>query len=277
MRIEAVTICVDYHDYLQETLPFTLPHVDDLVVVTTPEDGRTQGVCQKFGVRCVKTRSFYQWGETFNKARGINYGLMNLRRDDWVLHIDSDVVLPARTRHFLNSSMLEPTKLYGMDRFDVRGRAAWDKYKASRYLQYEDSCRVTPPNEFQMGSRLLHGAYGNWVPIGFFQLWNPKASNIATYPDTADGSAEHTDVLHSLQWDREDRVLLPELIALHLTTDGETYGNNWKGRKAAAFTTKQEPYPLSKRKHHPKHPEPIRHPSPYGDHHPDPPQRRRED
>ena len=44
-RIEAVTVCVDYADYLEETLPFLLPHVDDLVVVTTPEDGRTrQGV-----------------------------------------------------------------------------------------------------------------------------------------------------------------------------------------------------------------------------------------
>ena len=35
-RLEAVTVCVDYADYLEETLPFLLPHVDDLVVITTP-------------------------------------------------------------------------------------------------------------------------------------------------------------------------------------------------------------------------------------------------
>ena len=40
MRIEAVCVCVDYADYLEEVLPFLLPHVDDMVVVTTPQPGR---------------------------------------------------------------------------------------------------------------------------------------------------------------------------------------------------------------------------------------------
>ena len=87
MRIEAVAICVDYADYLEETLPSLLPHVDDLVIVTTPEDSRTRRVCARHSVRCLPTRCFYRDGEAFNKARGINYGLANLKLDDWVLHI----------------------------------------------------------------------------------------------------------------------------------------------------------------------------------------------
>ena len=277
-KLEALVVCVDYSDFLAETIVFTLPHVDDMLVVTTPEDGRTQGVCHRFGVRCCKTRAFYQWGETFNKARGINYGLMNLTRDDWVIHLDADIVLPARTRHFLNTSMLEPTKLYGMDRFDIKGRDQWERHKASPYLQYQDSCRICPPNGHEMGTRLVHGAYGNWLPIGYCQLWNPKASGIAMYPDTADGSAEHTDVLHALQWDREDRALLPELIALHLTPkSGSPQCVNWKGRRSPSFTAKEEPFRLAPRKlgrHHPPCP-PEPPPGPYGPHHhhPEPPPR----
>ena len=91
-RLEAVVICVDYADYLAETLPFLLPHVDDVVVVTTPDDGRTHRVCKRHGVRFLPTRCFYREGEPFNKARGINYGLANLKLDGWVLHIDADIV-----------------------------------------------------------------------------------------------------------------------------------------------------------------------------------------
>ena len=101
-RLEAVTVCVDYADYLEEILPFLLPHVDDMVVVTTPDDGRTHRVCKRYGVRFLPTRCFYRDGEKFNKARGINYGLANLKLDGWVLHVDSDTVLPLRTRYMLH-------------------------------------------------------------------------------------------------------------------------------------------------------------------------------
>jgi hypothetical protein len=245
-RLEALTVCVDYADYLEETLPFLLPHVDDLVVVTTPDDGRTHRVCKRYGVRFLPTRCFYRDGEKFNKARGINYGLANLKLDGWVLHIDSDIVLPLRTRYMLKEMDLDPRKLYGCDRAHCVGRAAWDELKARPDVQYEWSCLVQPPRRCTLGARIAHMEYGGYCPIGFFQLWSPSGSGVTRYPRVGQGTAEHSDVLHAIQWEREDRVLIPELICLHLETkdkgDRRPMGQNWAGRTTPEFNRDETPY-----------------------------------
>lgn len=248
-RLEAVVICVDYADYLAETLPFLLPHVDDVVVVTTPGDGRTHRVCKRYGVRHLPTRCFYREGEVFNKARGINYGLSNLGLDDWVLHVDADIVLPSRTRYLLDHVDLDTSKLYGCDRVHCVGRAAWDDMKADPELQYEWSCLVRPPRRWSLGARIAHMEYGGYCPIGFFQLWNPSGSGVSRYPRVGQGTAEHSDVLHAIQWDRQDRGLIPELIGIHLETkakgDARSMGQNWSGRTTPEFTRDEPPYRVS--------------------------------
>jgi hypothetical protein len=248
-RLEAVVICVDYADYLTETLPFLLPHVDDVAVVTTPEDGRTHRVCKRHGVRFLPTRCFYRDGERFNKARGINYGLSNLKLDGWVLHVDADIVLPSRTRYMLANTDLDPRKLYGCDRVHCVGRAAWDDLKTDPEVQYEWGCLVKPPRRWTIGARIAHLEYGGYCPIGFFQLWNPSGSGVTRYPRVGQGTAEHSDVLHAIQWDRQDRCLIPELIGIHLETkdkgDGRPMGQNWSGRTTPEFTRDEPPYRVS--------------------------------
>jgi hypothetical protein len=263
VRIEAVTVCVNYADYLEETLAYTLPHVDDLVVVTVPQDGRTRGVCHRWGVRCLPTNCFTQWGDPFAKARGINYGLINIRQDGWVIHLDADIILPLRFRYMLNAAELNTKAVHGIDRFDVVGWDALQRWKHTGDLQYQNSCRTVPPNEFRMGSRFLHGAFAGYCPIGYFQMWCPRDSGIHRYPDIApDGSAEHCDVLHSLQWSREQRVLIPEVLALHLTDHADAaMGANWKGRQTPEFSGNGAAYSHSGRPA-PRPPGPWPHPEP---------------
>jgi hypothetical protein len=269
MRIEAVAVCVNYADYLAETLPFVLPHVDDMVIVTTPDDRRTIGLCHMHGVRCLPTKCFYQWGDKFNKARGINYGLAHLRQSDWILHIDADLALPSRTRWLLNCCCLEPTKIYGIDRVNIKGRAAWEAYKRNPDLQFVSSCRMEPPTQHEFGSRLVHVGHGGYCPIGFWQAWHPGGSGIARYPDTASDTAEHTDVLHAAQWSREDRVLIPEIVGMHLVTSGaskQAMGVNWKGRTSPEFSEEEGPYdpsPYPRPRPKPPHPHPGPHPEPH--------------
>ena len=91
--------------------------------------------------------------------------------------------------------------------------------------------------------------HGGYCPIGFFQLWSPSGSGVTRYPRVGQGTAEHSDVLHAIQWDRQDRCLIPELICIHLETkdkgDRRPMGQNWSGRTTPEFIREEPPYRVS--------------------------------
>jgi hypothetical protein len=47
--------------------------------------------------------------------------------------------------------------------------------------------------------------------------------------------AARTDVQFGLQWDRERRALVPELVVLHLESEDAGVGANWSGRTTRPF------------------------------------------
>lgn len=232
MKIEAIITCVNYSDFLEHTIPETLQHVDRLVVVTHPKDRATQILCAKFGVDCVATEIMHDDGDAFNKGKLVNYGLMHLKHDGWLLHIDADIVLPHRLRDMLARAKLDPSVLYGADRLNVKNYETWLKHKNSLVPQHRWRYLVHPHAEFPIGARLVHNSYG-FCPIGFFQLWHGSLNR--RYPETA-GSAEHSDVVFAVQWPREKRILLPEFFVYHLESDPNSkMGANWKGRTTKQF------------------------------------------
>ena len=130
MKIEAVVTCVDYADFLAETLPHNRNLFDKVVVVTSPEDKPTQRICEYWHVDCLSTDSFRsRWGE-FNKGAAINDGLARLAKTDWLVHMDADIVLPPLTRTLLEAAELDPSSIYGIDRHMVHGYEPWRKFMA---------------------------------------------------------------------------------------------------------------------------------------------------
>lgn len=234
MKLEGVTVSVDYGDLLAATLPFARSTFDRLVVVTAPHDKLTQRVCEYWHVRCVVTPAFYgeKPGE-FYKGRGINVGLEALDRDGWVLHLDSDIYLPPLTRPVLERSALDPEAVYGCDRMMCPSYAAWQEFLACPRLVHEAGVYVHA-NAFPLGTRLAPDGCGGHVAPGFFQAWNPAASGVHDYP--ADhGSAARSDVAHALRFKR--RLFLPDLVVTHLESAGglTPMGANWSGRKTPVF------------------------------------------
>lgn len=231
MYLEAVTTCVNYSDFLSHALTFNKRCFDRIVVVTKPSDKQTQRVCRFHHVECVETEEF---GKGFNKARAINFALTNvLSKKGWVVHLDSDIVLPVRTRDLIESAELCKSAIYGIDRMMCPSPEAWLNYISDGYPQYENNVFVhcTP---FPIGARIVKHEYGGYIPIGFFQMWKGAEYPERLYPEEHENAAR-TDMLFSLQWERKYRLLLPEVVGIHLGTKDQTNGANWNGRWTSPF------------------------------------------
>lgn len=240
-KIEAVTVSVGYADILEHTLPENIPYLERLVVVTHPDDKATQAVCRKYSVECVQSHIMHDEKDDFNKGKAIQVGLGHLKGIGWILHLDADVVLPHRFRDLFYRARPERHKLYGADRQNVYGWDKWCDHKHKRIPSHSQRYFIEPVKEWPMGARIIHEIYG-YCPIGYFQLWHHSMGR--SYP-THQGNAEHTDVLFAIQWERKDRVLLPEVIVAHLesNTGPIKMGTNWRGRKTPPFGPGHKPAP----------------------------------
>lgn len=241
--IEAVVTCVNYGDFLAQTLPFTINQVDRVVVVTSFDDVLTQQVCRKWSVEYVMTEAFYEKGEKFNKGSGINMGLQNLRQTGWIISMDADIVLPLTARNMLSKSNLHQDCIYGCHRHNVIGWKSWQKLKSKWHdePQFGYNYMVNTSEEYPVGATLVHKHYG-YAPIGYFQMWHSGWSRKyqLRYPDVQ-GSAENDDVQWALRWPRQQRVSLPTIRVYHLESECAKMGANWYGRTTKPFTADGKP------------------------------------
>ena len=240
MRIEAVTVCINYGDFLAVTAEWNRHLFDHWVVVTSPDDDVTREVCRQYQLQTLLTEEGYDSGGRFNKGALVERGLQMLSTEGWRWHLDADVVFPSHTRKQLELAHLDPAVIYGVDRIMVRSWNDWVRLRDSGYVSrpFDNPHEVRFPPGFEVGSRWVVPQSG-WVPIGFTQLWHASMEEwrrvrVRPYPGNH-GGASHTDVRHSLQWDRRRRQLLPELIAVHLESEHAEIGANWTGRTTAPF------------------------------------------
>lgn len=241
--IEAVTVCVDYADFLAETIPANRPHLDRWMIVTSPNDEATLDLCHRYSLEVVTTADFSRNGDPFNKGRGIERGLGMLAHDDWLLHLDADIALPYDFRVSLENADLDPECIYGVDRIMVQSWEEWQRLKGKGFLHRSWHCCVNP-NGYLTGVRWADVRYG-YVPIGFFQLWHRSVDHrhgirLRRYPDNHQ-SAARADVKFALQWDRRRRQLLPEVVVAHLESESAQTGKNWKKRLTKPFKPESKP------------------------------------
>jgi hypothetical protein len=162
-KLEAVTVCVGYSRFLDITLKENIRHFDNIVVVTTPDDHKTQELIDKYSgkVTCVTTNRFYSNKSIFNKGGGINEGLKRLKYNNFVCHIDCDIVLPDNFRSELKLDTLDSNVLYGCRRFFI------DKYQDWLY--------------FKNGEKNKDDFYGldlgGWG-CGYIQIWDMRSPKL---------------------------------------------------------------------------------------------------
>lgn len=133
LKIEAVTVCVGYGDFLEAVIPYNAPSFHRWIVVTTKADTETREVCRKNGIECLTTDEGHKTDE-FNKGRMIARALHHTSAEGWRLHIDADIVLPRTFLKSLKMAQLNEGKIYGCDRLMIKSYDAWKKFEATGYL-----------------------------------------------------------------------------------------------------------------------------------------------
>ena len=256
-RVEAVIVSVNYADFLAETLRENLPHLDHVVVVTAPDDEDTQRVCRRHSVQYMMSEEYLRDGASdipqeratvFNKGRMIRRGFDQIGGQDWILHLDADIVLPRSFRRLLDWAHLDPANIYGADRQDVIGWDTWQRLKthAGPWSNHSNENAHWFHPQLPMSSRWVSNVHG-YAPIGFFQLFHGSAliqggHHVRNYP-VSHGNAARSDVQFALQWDRRQRQVVPEMVVLHLSSEDATMGANWQGRTTATFSERPHPKP----------------------------------
>jgi len=155
--IRGILVCVEYDDLLEITLSRNLRHLDEVLVVTSPADLRTQELVRATPrARLHVTDAFYRQGAEFNKGLAIEEGFDVLGRKGWILVLDADILLPER--------VVWPTRyqewIYGARRHMLDDASQW-----SPTLDW---------NTLPLGS--------NPAVIGFFQLFHADAVAVMSRP-----------------------------------------------------------------------------------------------
>ena len=239
MKIEAITVCIGYDDFLAETIKCNAHLFDKWIIVTEPADHATQDLCAP-SIACNACSPPRKPATARSpKVDSSNVPLQHTSQDAWRLHLDADIALPAYFRKRLDDAHIDPDYIYGVDRLMVKSWQEWQNLLSSGYLlaQQSNPYCLTFPSNLPLGARWA--SHAGWVPIGFFQLWHASQDErngvrVKPYP-TNHGTACRTDVQHGLQWDRRKRALIPEIIAVHLESHASPNGTNWLGRKTKRF------------------------------------------
>lgn len=216
MKLQAVTICINYSDYLEVTAE-NRRHFDRWVVMTVKEDTRTRFVCDRYGIECRDSVHFHPRGAGFNvrwnKSPIINEGLDFLDPDVWYLLIDSDVLLPRDFRRRLEGLPLERDCLYG-----VTGRKICGDREIFNLLR-----RSEPWDGY---------ARRNSQAIGYFNLFHASNSQNRYIVDFDRYRSLLDDDIFCASVSPEKRRLLP-MTVIHTGA----IERNWDGRIAAPYRT----------------------------------------
>lgn len=222
MNITCITVCVDYHDYLEKTFYWNLGHFDKHVVITTPQDALTKQICADYGVEHLSTSSFYFNGDKFNKGRALNKGLGAIAPADWVLFMDADIILPLDFGEKLRKLELNPEHLY----YSRRGTIP----KATTNAELE-KLKLDPARRSVY--KILSWS-DDALPWGFFQLVSVHSPQVAgkgwRWFPVHHPNANEYDTEFKNQWPPDKQELLPQedFRVLHLWHGPR--GENWKGR-----------------------------------------------
>jgi len=190
-------ISVNMSDYLEVTLSKNRKYFSQYIIVTCHSDTKTKDICKKYNVRVIEYDNFFPQDSKFNKSGAMRHAQQIIHREypnNWVLIMDTDIVLPKNITEILNGVVNKNKNiLYGIDRYEVM-------------------------NTEELNIELRERKYGCSF-VGYFQLYFDKTK----YYDTFSYNASKCDSDFSKKF-RHKTML--ESNVFHLGIQGA----HWNGR-----------------------------------------------
>ena len=87
MQLQAITVSVNYADYLECILENRV-HFDRWLIITDVKDKKTQDLCRRYKLDCLLSTRLYENGAIFAKAKALNEGLSMLNQNESVLVLE---------------------------------------------------------------------------------------------------------------------------------------------------------------------------------------------
>ena len=204
MKVEAVTVCIDYGPTLQQCIS-NANFLDRWVIVTVDRDEKTRQLCRDIpNVQVICSERIYENGAAFAKGKAINEGLAKLDKTDWLLHLDADVKLPYNFRRVINPpphGVWIPDPSIGSavkrtEQLDTEIFYGSMRYREDGTQNQELIPETNEPFDF-IGQKIMNG---------YFQLWHSSMEK--TYPEDSN-DARQDDMDHFARWPIEKREFLP--------------------------------------------------------------------
>ena len=149
-KISAVTVCINYDDFLVHCIDNYIAAFDELIVVTESEDLKTRKLCEKFGVRIVESKSKQYNGEPFNLPALLNDGFATIESPEWLCKIDPDIYIPKTAVSRFRQSFGAFDEIWGASRYFCE-----DTAQLESFIETNDFEVLEPP--YEEGDDVLGG------------------------------------------------------------------------------------------------------------------------
>lgn len=148
--IIGITICIDYADFLAQTLPHNRPLFTKYYIVTEERDAATCELARVHDCELLFTSKTHEKGAKFNKS-GMMFDAQTRihprHTEAWIVKLDADIYLPADLWKQIDRRALNKNGIYGLTRHV--------------YNTYED----------YVGGRVSCVDKGDLGVVGYFQLY----------------------------------------------------------------------------------------------------------
>lgn len=169
MNLTILTVSVNYTDILKISYYFNKKNFInkyDYHIITSENDNETIQFCKDNGLNCWSTNAFYKKNSKFNKGAALNaffqeYVKNNINKLDWILKLDSDIIINDTMQNFLYGISNNKLQDFCVDSID------------NNYSEYFYGC---PRRVYNTPKNFTEGDYYeekfNLDFIGYFQLFH---------------------------------------------------------------------------------------------------------